>query len=65
MNFYMNLCNFCIYIGIDLNDLMALGQVVNDDEKDAARKAFFMFQAIKKFQNSFMELERVKIQIQF
>ena len=54
---------FCIYIGIDLNDLMLLGQVANDDEKDTARKAFFMYQAIKKFQNSFMELERVNKKI--
>ena len=44
--------------GIDLNDLMELGSVVNGDE-DAARKAHKLFRVIKEFQNHFMEMEKV------
>merc|ERR1711997_741215 len=47
---------FCA--GIDLNDLMKLGSVVNDDELDTARKSVMMFKTIKQFQNSFMEMEK-------
>lgn len=47
---------FCA--GIDLNDLMKLGSVVNDDELDTARKSVMMFKTIKQFQNSFMEIEK-------
>lgn len=47
---------FCA--GIDLNDLMALGNIANDDEKDVARKSFEIFKVIKKFQNSFFEIEK-------
>ena len=49
---------FCA--GIDLNDLMALGNIANDDEKDVARKSFEIFKVIKKFQNSFFEIEKVQ-----
>ena len=42
-----------------MNDLMEMGNVVNDDEKDAARKAHFMLRVIKDFQNYFMEMEKV------
>ena len=38
---------------------MEMGNVVNDDEKDAARKAHFMLRVIKDFQNYFMEMEKV------
>ena len=48
-----------MYLGIDLNDLMKLGSVVNDDELDPARKSVMMFKTIKQFQNSFMEIEKV------
>ena len=48
---------FCA--GIDLNDLMALGSVVNDDELDTARKSIKLLTVIKKFQNHHMEIEKV------
>ena len=51
--------NVFMYLGIDLNDLMKLGSVVNDDELDTARKSVMMFKTIKQFQNSFMEIEKV------
>ena len=51
--------NVFINLGIDLNDLMKLGSVVNDDELDTARKSVMMFKTIKQFQNSFMEIEKV------
>ena len=51
--------NVFINLGIDLNDLMKLGSVVNDDELDVARKSVMMFKTIKQFQNSFMEIEKV------
>lgn len=47
---------FCA--GIDLNDLMALGSVVNDDELDTARKSIKLLTVIKKFQNHHMEIEK-------
>ena len=50
---------FFLNLGIDLNDLMKLGSVVNDDELDTARKSVMMFKTIKQFQNSFMEIEKV------
>ena len=53
---------FCA--GIDLNDLMALGNIANDDEKDVARKSFEIFKVIKKFQNSFFEIEKVQSVLQ-
>ena len=49
---------FCA--GIDLNDLMALGSVVNDDELDTARKSIKLLTVIKKFQNHHMEIEKVE-----
>ena len=48
--------------GIDLNDLMELGSVVNGDE-DAARKAHKLFRVIKDFQNYFMEMEKVLLKL--
>ena len=48
---------FCA--GIDLNDLMALGSVVNDDELDTARKSIKLLTVIKNFQNYHMEIEKV------
>ena len=48
---------FCA--GIDLNDLMALGSVVNDDELDTARKSIKLLTVIKNFQNHHMEIEKV------
>ena len=48
--------------GIDLNDLMELGSVVNGDE-DAARKAHKLFRVIKEFQNHFMEMEKVLLKL--
>ena len=49
---------FCA--GIDLNDLMALGSVVNDDELDTARKSIKLLTVIKKFQGHHMEIEKVE-----
>ena len=49
---------FCA--GIDLNDLIALGSVVNDDELDTARKSIKLLTVIKKFQNHHMEIEKVE-----
>ena len=50
---------FCA--GIDLNDLIALGSVVNDDELDTARKSIKLLTVIKKFQNHHMEIEKVYV----
>jgi len=47
--------SFCS--GIDLKDLMALGNVINSDE-DTARKSLKLFQIVKDFQNWFMEMEK-------
>jgi len=46
---------FCA--GIDLNDLMELGNVMNGDD-DTARKAHKLVTVIKNFQNYHMEIER-------
>ena len=43
---------------------MKLGSVVNDDELDVARKSVMMFKTIKQFQNSFMEIEKVHMNVQ-
>ena len=45
--------------GIDLSDLMELGNVVNSDE-DTARKSMRMLNVIKTFQSYFMAMEKVR-----
>ena len=45
--------------GIDLSDLMELGNVVNSDE-DTARKSMMMLNVIKTFQSYFMAMEKVR-----
>jgi len=47
--------SFCS--GIDLKDLMALGNIINSDE-DTARKSLKLFNVVKDFQNWFMEMEK-------
>ena len=54
----LNVKAFCA--GVDLNDLMALGSVVNDDELDTARKSIKLLTVIKKFQGHHMEIEKVE-----
>ena len=49
--------SFCS--GIDLKDLMALGNIINSDE-DTARKSLKLFNVVKDFQNWFMEMEKVR-----
>ena len=46
--------------GIDLKDLMNVGNIINSDE-DTARKSLKIFNIVKDYQNWFMEIEKVVI----
>ena len=46
--------------GIDLKDLMDVGNIINSDE-DTARKSLKLFNIVKDYQNWFMEMEKVGI----
>lgn len=47
---------FCA--GIDLQDLMALGSLIQDPDLDVARKAFRLRTTIRRYQDSFSALEK-------
>ena len=51
---------FCA--GIDLGTLAEMGQVTSEDG-DVARKAIQFYKIIRAFQNYFMDIERVSLEV--